>query len=416
MKNKKFNYLTSLLDINLTRRECIKVLDLADSISGHDLFHIINLIIRNKFSGNLVIISESDEISGIQFIKGNISKIDLQDQDSSLGALMVQDNLIKKDELQELIGDLPEKKSDIILIENKKLTEPQVIQLLLKQTNLRLLKFIQIANIRVNFNLEENKQAPFALSDVHYYKILYNLIYRFYKDEWIQEYKSFYSLQSFSIYLSDEALNGIQNFQLIHAICEKLIKIQKSRLSYTELITGTDSQNDDATKLVHFLVLAGFIILQNSASSTNQQHNQQHVEIGSMVPDFKNVKKFVLTRKYYDALGIMNKYSALMNTNDLVRFYFIWIKLHGAFYNNFLLDINKISTELSQTDPAIVGPANYYYVLGLLEACKSRPKESSAYFAKAVAAEDTFARFPIQKIQHNEPVSLWNKIKKVISS
>ena len=124
----------------------------------------------------------------------------------------------------------------------------------------------------------------------------------------------------------------------------------------------------------------------------------------------------ILTHKYYDALGIMNKYSTLMNSNDLIRFYFIWIKLHGAFYNDFLLDINRISTELSQIDQALVGHANYYYVLGLLESCKNRPKESLEYFTKAVVTEDSFARFPIQKKQINASVSLWDKIKKVISS
>ena len=418
MKHKKFIDLVSLIDINLTHRESLKILEKTDTLSGYDIFFIISLIIRNKFSGNLVIISENDDVSGVQFIKGNISKVDFSDETSSMGNIMIHDKLITSSQLKQFSQNIPENELDQILMENLKLQPAQIIQLLLKQSNHRLLKLMQIPNIRINFNLNEHKNQTLFLSDLNYLNILYNLIYRFFKNDLLKDYQEFYSTQNFSIYLSEQNLNVIKDFQFINEICQKLKNVTKQKITYEELITIIELGNNDSIKVVHFLILTGFILIHtsNSPLNVNAQKLEQDIEVNFLLNDLTNVKKYILAHKYYDALGIMNKYSGLMNSNDYVRFYFIWIKLHGAFYHNFILDISKISSEISKIDQAIVGFANYSYVLALLEACRKNSTESALYYNKAVSAEESFARFPILKKAKDAPVSIWDKIKKVVSS
>lgn len=415
MSLKKIEYLTSLIDINLTRRESLKSLDSTDIISGYDLFFVINLIIRNKFSGNLVIVNENDDVSGIRFNNGGISKIDLLDQDSSISNLMLQDNMLTKPELQSILDSSQGKNIDQLLLETKGLSSVQITQLLLKQTNRRLEKYLHAPNIRVNFNREETAQSEISLNEALYFKILYNLIYRYFKNEWITEFKDFYSKKTFSIFISDQNIAPVKDFNLILECCEKLKTVKKQTLSFNELISEIGLPNDEGIKLFHFLVLAGFILIQNTSSALSPQNTKQSIETDQLLLDLKRVKKYILTNKYYDALGLINKYSSLMNTNDFVRFYFIWVKLHGAFYNNFLLDSNKISTDLSQINPETIGPSNYYYVLSLLEAYKKQPNESLQFFKKAVAIEDVFSKFPIIKNTKETSVSFWDKIKKAIS-
>ena len=127
---------------------------------------------------------------------------------------------------------------------------------------------------------------------------------------------------------------------------------------------------------------------------------------------FANAKKLILQKQYFDALGIVNSISSATVYDEKVHFYFLWIKLHGAFHKGNILDLKKIKSEILIINAISVGLAEYHYVLALLEANLKNSGESANHYSKAVGIDKAYARFPLQKIDDSE--SAWSVLKRKI--
>ena len=151
-------------------------------------------------------------------------------------------------------------------------------------------------------------------------------------------------------------------------------------------------------KMADFMILSGSLFLYKSREAiknmkATEEKNRELLE--SLDGDLKQVQIHLLKKRYFEAFGILNKYSALMKTHPTVNFYFIWIKLMGAYYNNHLIDIKKISQDFFELDYFKVNPGEFYYVRALLLAVQRQYKESDDYYHRAVTYNVLFRNYPI---------------------
>lgn len=397
MERSRIELLFNLIDVNISARSRTKILDEIETINGYDLVFVLSAIIRNKFSGHLIVVNEENELSGITFIYGDIVRIDYPDQANLLGNLVVQEEVISKSEMETILKQPSSKRMGQYLLENSHLSNEQLSYFLFKQSQLRLTKYIQDQKVRFNFNFDGESSETTVVSNIKFYQILHALIFKNFSSVWLREYANFYSKMNFSINFSQEIYKNFKDLDFISAAFENIKNSGKKSMSYFELLAVANLEESYSIKLVHFMILTGFFTLHVKSSLTAIKAKNSQAESDILKLDRQKVRDLILAQNYFEAFGYINKCSGLVGSNAQVNFYYIWMKLHGSFYNNFSLDINKITKVFTEVDPNSVGLGNYYYVKALLQASKKDIDGSLAAYEKAVQCAHIYLKHPIIK-------------------
>ena len=127
-------------DNSVKPRHKRKLIESLDEIFGYDLAFLVGLIMRSEFSGNLNVISQANDISGISFSKGKITKIDLNDKETFMGELLIKDGFLTREKLLQLLQDQSKPLGELLIL-NQVATTEQIIGVLVKQMRLRLSKY-----------------------------------------------------------------------------------------------------------------------------------------------------------------------------------------------------------------------------------------------------------------------------------
>ena len=153
-KEQKIADLLSLVDSKRKSKSKVDILNNIEAINGYDLVFVLGLIMRDNFSGNLIIVNEENMLSGITFIYGDIVKVDYPDQQHLLGNLIVENEILSKFEMQEIVEKRGGVRLGDYLVDNNYITQQQLRKLLFSQTNLRLTKYLNSLNIRIKFTFD----------------------------------------------------------------------------------------------------------------------------------------------------------------------------------------------------------------------------------------------------------------------
>lgn len=185
------NYVTPRKDLyeifgqqSLSLKKKKKIIEALDEIDGFDLVFIIGLILETKLSGCLNIISEENEISGINFFEGAITHIDLPDKETYFGNLLLQEGLVKKVDLDRAI-----KQKDMqmgqYLISQKILTVQQISSVVLLQMRLRLSKLISSKKFQLNFVEANSSNAVVKIALEEYFELCHDWITGRFEQDWL---------------------------------------------------------------------------------------------------------------------------------------------------------------------------------------------------------------------------------------
>ncbi len=162
-----------------------KLIESLDEIFGYDLAFLVGLIMRSEFSGNLNVISQSNEISGISFSKGKITKIDLNDKETFMGELLIKDGFLTRERLLQLLQDQSKPLGELLIL-NQVATTEQIIGVLVKQMRLRLSKYINSNKYRVNFSESEIPDQGLSISYPEYLGLAHDWVAGRFNAEWLK--------------------------------------------------------------------------------------------------------------------------------------------------------------------------------------------------------------------------------------
>lgn len=175
----------------ITAKERMRAVDEADTIHGFDLPWIFSLLMYEKVSGHLNVISAEGNVSGVGFMDGNIVQVYLDDRRSFFGVLMVEYGFISQEELDEVTkvtGNA--KKLGEKLVEANVLS-PHAIQIVMaEQQNIRLSKIIAPSSFKVNFIEAEDMRVNAYTDRQAFGDLLNEWLVSKYSLDWL---KSFYT-------------------------------------------------------------------------------------------------------------------------------------------------------------------------------------------------------------------------------
>jgi hypothetical protein len=394
----KISNLLFLVNAKRKSKYKVDILNSIETINGYDLVFILGLMMRDNFSGNLIIVNEENLLSGITFIYGDIVKVDYPDQQNLLGNLIVDNEVLSKFEMQDIIEKSGGVRLGDYLVEHNYITQQQLRKLLFTQTQLRLTKYITSLSVRVKFTFDGQSNDNVLISKVDYMDILNNWIFKNFKDDWFEDFGEFYSKCYFTSDIGTNELQFFKDYPEVHNMALKITQLKKTSVPYAEIFKVAGKTKFEFIKIMHFLLLSGAIyISRDKEVNRDQKKNDANTQelLINIDNDLKTIQHNLLNKKYFEAFGLLNKYSTFIKTNVTVNFYFIWIKLIGAYYNNHLIDNRKITQDLFDLDYYKVNPGEFYYVRSLLYAVERKYKESDESYKRAVSYNEVFKNYPI---------------------
>lgn len=132
-------------------REKRKAIEALEEIHGFDLPYLYSLMVETQATGHLNIVGNKGDVSGISFSQGKIVAVDIVDQETQLGKLLIEAGFILPDDLNAALATQSEKRLGERLIQGNLLSPHAFNIALANQMNIRLSRTIVDAMVKVNF-------------------------------------------------------------------------------------------------------------------------------------------------------------------------------------------------------------------------------------------------------------------------
>jgi FixJ family two-component response regulator/tetratricopeptide (TPR) repeat protein len=132
-------------------REKRKAIEALDEMHGFDLPYLYSLLVETQATGHLNIVGAKGELSGISFSHGKIVGVDIVDQETQIGKLLIQGGFIFPDDLRDALSETGTKRVGEKLIQ-RGLLSPHGFNIgMANQMSIRLSRTITDVPIKVNF-------------------------------------------------------------------------------------------------------------------------------------------------------------------------------------------------------------------------------------------------------------------------
>lgn len=137
--------------VKVSVREKRKSIEALEEIHGFDLPYLYSLMVETLATGHLNVVNSKGEVSGISFSNGRIVAVDIIDQETQLGKLLIESGYILPEDLNEALGLTSAKKLGERLIHGNLLSPHAFNIALANQMSIRLSRTIVDAPLKVNF-------------------------------------------------------------------------------------------------------------------------------------------------------------------------------------------------------------------------------------------------------------------------
>ncbi len=258
-------------------RQKRKLIESLEEVDGYDLPFIYSLLAETKTSGHLNIFSDSGSVSGVTFYQGEIVGVDVEDQSTFLGNMLIQSGYLVPQDLKEVLNDKSPRRIGQKLIEASKLS-PHAFDLILnEQMNVRLTKTITDGKVRVNFvSTEVEETSPAIDAD----QLLV------YLHDWVASKIPLAWLESLYLMWSGQKILKSSQWNIEHPVFKtsflKRLKDLPQKIEQGSNINDLlEIEGYDATsvyKALHLLLLKGLIIFSSERVAFDATAQRKHIK------------------------------------------------------------------------------------------------------------------------------------------
>ncbi len=278
-------------------KERIRCINDAEQVHGFDLPWIFSLLLDERISGHLNIITADGEVAGVGFSKGNIVQVNVKDAQSYFGVLLVEKGFISPEELEEILARGKTRRMGEQLIEANVLSPHAVNIVIAEQQSIRLSKTISNTSCKVNF-IESHDISEDAQTDR---SLLTELI-----DDWITSKLPVEWLRSFYMpWMSHEIAKGPEfsddHRALMLNCLGRLTHFHKkavSGLTLDQLATQYDNMEAPFYRAIHSLVLNRIVIFGEQRKLVN--YDAQRTRLAKLDVELEG-------QTYFERLGLSQK-------------------------------------------------------------------------------------------------------------
>ncbi len=258
-------------------REKRKLIESLEEVDGYDLPFIYSLLSETKSSGHLNIFNSTGEVSGVSFSQGHIVGVDVEDQSTVLGHMLIQSGYILPEDLQEILQDKSPRKIGQKLIDSCKLS-PHAFDLILgEQMNVRLTRTIVDGQVKVNFVATEVENVPAAIDSEQLLIYLHDWVASKLPISWLESLYLMWSGQKILTTAAWKSDHPVMKTSFVKRLSQFPQKIEAG-VSLTELLSLDGYDSVSVHKALHLMLLKGVIIFSAEKMVLDSVAQRKHLK------------------------------------------------------------------------------------------------------------------------------------------
>ncbi len=268
-----------------SNRERRKALDFVEEMTGYDLPFVFCILMDSESSGHLNIVDANQNIYGVTFAKGAVSKVDSEATVMMTKQLLVRHGFITEDDLQELHNKKP---GDLVKsLVDEGLISPHVQGLIKnEQILVEASKLIGGSKLNINF-VQDRKIKPEGdeLDLSGFLPALHDIIEQKIPVEYL---KDFYSIwHGHPIRLGPNYQDNVLIFGLpLMKRVEGLLESIKKEMTLEEILAQAKFQPDDLFRALHLLAVRRIIVFEETKRVRNLDEHVHRLK--SVYADLKD--------------------------------------------------------------------------------------------------------------------------------
>ncbi len=284
-------------------REKRKAIEALDELHGYDLPYLYSLLAETRSTGHLNIVSMDSDVSGVTFAEGNIVAVDVVDEGTFLGKLLLEGGFVLPDDLNTALNSTNPKRLGEKLISLNFLSPHGFLIAMENQMNIRLSRTIRDEKFKVNF-----VASDIAVSDPH---IDIEDLGGFLHD-WVASKISVDWLKSLYIQWSHFVIKKSSSFELNNPILKKplisnfpgVLDHILSQRPVSQIVDATEYPQAALFKAIHLLITKGFITFEESAM---QNEHGSYLRLKHIMDQFYDKNKFEIFDVIVKMVGSLNR-------------------------------------------------------------------------------------------------------------
>ena len=276
-------------------REKRKAIEALEEIHGFDLPYLYSLLVETLATGHLNIVGVKGDVLGISFSEGRIVSVDLLDQETQLGNLLIEAGYIRPDDLKEALSVNSSKKLGERLIQGNLLSPHAFNIALANQMSIRLSRTIVDTPVKVNFVATDVELTTPHIDSEALSVFLHDWIASKIDLEWLRAHYiqwGDYSLAKSPTFTKDHPI--LSSPLILHF--DGFVDYFSSGKSLNELMDSKKFPEETAFKALHLLLAKGVLIFSErlGAKDPNERaktlkklqaqfHNRNQLEIWDLI-------------------------------------------------------------------------------------------------------------------------------------
>ncbi len=258
-------------------REKRKLIESLEEVDGYDLPFIYSLLAETKTSGHLNIFTDRGTVSGVTFFQGLIVGVDVEDQSTFLGHMLIQSGYLAPQDLKDVLSDKSPRRIGQKLIDASKLSPHAFDMILNEQMNVRLTRTITEGKVRVNFVSTEVEEISPSIDSDQLTEYLH---------DWVASKIPLNWLESLYLMWSGQKILKSGQWKDDHAVFKtsflKRLKNLPERVAQganiNELLSTDGYDPTSIYKAIHLLLLKGLIIFSSEKITLDAGAQRQHIK------------------------------------------------------------------------------------------------------------------------------------------
>ncbi len=243
----------------VTVRNKRKALEALDEIYGFDLPFVYSLLVESQISGHLNLVASNGDVFGITLSDGYIVKVDIPDQESYLGKLLVEKGFLHPDDLAVAINDKSNRKLGEKLTSSYMISPHALDMALTFQMSIRLSKTIVDQKVSVNFvdtkiDLVQPNYSPEAFAS-----FLHDWIASKISLQWLQAHYVQWLYCPMVTTPSFKSDHGALHAPLVNAL-PGLLEALTSGAPLAQIIDSQKFAEEPFYKALHYLLTRGLLV------------------------------------------------------------------------------------------------------------------------------------------------------------
>lgn len=243
----------------VSNREKRKAIEALDVIDGFDLPYLYSLLAETRASGHLNIFDADENVSGVSFSQGSIVGVDIADQETYLGKLLIESGYALPEDIDLVMNQTSKRRIGEKLIQAN-LLSPHAFQIVLaNQMSIRLSTTVREGNFRVNFVPTEIELSPPYIDSASLSNFLHDWIASKISVSWLKAHYMQWLEYEVTRSPSFVESHAIMRFPLISSF-PGIVDLFLQGSTLAEILDGKNYPQPNIYKALHLLLTKGLVV------------------------------------------------------------------------------------------------------------------------------------------------------------